>query len=181
MGTSAGGFGTLLSAVARMSGGRAVQTSDNAAAGQSIQAGQQAVAASQRGAIDQTRRYDLLASTAQARAAAAGGGASDPTVTKIISDIAAEGQYRSLLEMNKGAVQQAGYQQKANTLKAEGENARTAGNYGAIATILTPSSVNNMQSLWQKYGGKGPPTAGASPDGSDFSDYISWDRAGLSS
>jgi hypothetical protein len=159
MGQSAGIVGTLLSAVGKFKGGEATQSSANYTADQLLQAGGQSMASAERGALDQTKRADLVASTVQARAAASGAGASDPTVTGIISKIAEEGQYRSLLALNKGQVANAEAVNKANAVRAEGQNAMTAGRINAIGTVLKPEFGTNLQTLWNKYGAGGPKNA----------------------
>ena len=102
--------GTIVSASSTIAGGQAqsqyaqaegaahdytAQADRNQAEILRVQAGQER-AASQRDAARERRNQRLLESRAQAVAAASGGGASDPTVTKVISDIAGEGTYRAL-------------------------------------------------------------------------------------
>lgn len=71
-------------------------------AAQSIMVAKGARATSQREASEYRRTARLTASRALAVAAASGGGASDPTVTKIISDITSEGAYRAALALYEG-------------------------------------------------------------------------------
>jgi hypothetical protein len=77
------------------------QAADFAAGQMRTQAGQDQ-AATQRSAwsVDQSAKY--IASDALAKAAASGGGASDPTVVNTIARIAAEGAYRSKLAVYGG-------------------------------------------------------------------------------
>lgn len=118
----------------------------------------QSLAASQREALEQRRTAALLASKALAQAAGSGAGASDPTVVDIISNIYAEGAYRSALAMYEGeeqarsyktaaAARRIGGQSAASARIAEGESIAKASNLSMFSTLLRGGT-----SLMEKYG-----------------------------
>jgi hypothetical protein len=122
-----------------------------------MQAGQE-IASSQRAALEQKRTADLAVSRALALAAASGGGASDPGVTRILSALTGEGAYRSLVSLYQGESKartmrmaadgkryEAGVAIEEGSQKADAY--RTAG-FGALASA--------GGTLYAKYGGGGP-------------------------
>lgn len=117
------------------------------------QAGQ-TIAASQRTALDQRRQANLLASRALALAAASGGGASDPTVVRIIAGIKGEGAYRSAVSLYRGEEEARKLNLGAQGKRYEGATAEEAGlkqgaSYDALATAALFDSAG---SLAGKYG-----------------------------
>lgn len=112
-----------------------------------INAGQ-VQAAAQRTAITDDRRTALLASRAQAVAAASGGGATDPTVTDIMGRIAGEGAYRSQLALYEGADSARSLLLKGQLAAAEGRQAQRAGYANAFGTVLKGGAT-----FLDKYGG----------------------------
>ena len=68
------------------------------------QAGQ-SIAAAQRDALEERRNANLAASRALALAGASGGGASDPTIVRIVSSLKGEGSYRAGVALYKGEEQ----------------------------------------------------------------------------
>ena len=84
----------------------------------------QAVAASQRDMLQERKNARLLESRALAVAAASGAGASDTTVVNIISNIAAEGAYRSSLALYEG-------QERSRQLRIGAEIRRAGGDLQA--------------------------------------------------
>lgn len=169
-GQVASGASTLVNMAGSILGGNAearaariaAKNSKKSAAFESAQLRQQAGqerASSQREAIEQARQARLAQSTAVARAAASGAGASDPTVLKIIGDLAAEGEYNARaalfsgeerargLEMQgaaadfNGAAEAAGY-------RTYGRSAKQAGYMSGVGHLLT-----GVSSFYEKYGG----------------------------
>jgi hypothetical protein len=110
-----------------------------------IAAGQQQAAA-QRAAGEEQRKSRLVQSRALAVAAAGGGGASDPTVVDIIGDLAAEGEYRSMLALYEG-------DDKARSLRAKGAAAKYEGRAAQRASYLRAGT--SALSMYAKYGGGG--------------------------
>lgn len=121
-----------------------------------VEAGQ-VVAAAQRTALEEGRKSKLLESRALALAAASGGGASDPTVTKLISSLAAEGAYRSEVAMYQGEERARKLRMGVAAKEFEGEQALQAGEAKADAyQIHALSSLIGGASMFGRYGGGGP-------------------------
>lgn len=146
---------------AEVMGQRARQAADFRAAQLRSNAGQ-AIAASQRAGDNEVRRANLLASRALAVAAASGGGASDPTVVKLISNIAGEGTYRRLSAMYEGEERARAMRMQADAASYEGAIAEEAG-YMKADSYRTQGMAGLFKmggSLFEKYGGNGPGLVG---------------------
>ena len=117
------------------------------------QAGQE-IAASQRTAFDQARTARLVASRAQAVAAASGGGATDPTVLKVISDINGEGVYRAGVALYGGKEKARVLEMGAETKTYEGEVAAAGGEMRSSAYQIAGlgSLATGGASFLAKYG-----------------------------
>ena len=149
--------GTILSTVGNSSAGKAQQRADNFQAGQMEQQAGQERAASQRAGAEQRRRARLAESRVRALSAASGGGASDPTVTSITGDIAAEGEYRALTALYEGEERARGMEMGAVAKRYEGTTARQAGDIAAATSVFKGSTIfgsgyGGAQSLLEKYG-----------------------------
>lgn len=94
-------------------------------------------AASQRAANEERRRARRLYSTALARAAASGGGVDNANVSKILSEIDAEGEYRALSQQWKGETVAMGREMQARTRRREGSAAQVAGALRGISTMAS--------------------------------------------
>ncbi len=97
-----------------------------------------------RAAQDQTIQARLVNSTALARAAASGAGASDPTVMNILARTGAEGAYRSAVAMYQGEAQArmdrlraAAAQYEGATVASDSKAASRISEMGAASTILS--------------------------------------------
>jgi len=116
----------------------------------------QSVAASQRTAEDIQRQTALINSSAIAKAAASGAGASDPTVLNIIARNAAEGDYRRNVALYEGEAQSRLDNMRAQALRFQGavgeadaaEAARIS-NIGAASTFL--SGAAKAATMYDKY------------------------------
>lgn len=117
---------------------------------------QNAKGAAQRSAIEQDRQAKLAISRAVAVAAGSGAGASDPTVNKLVGDIAARGEYNALSALYSGDSEAQYYQNvmAANKYNAESnaaayryKGAASSGWDEAMGTILSGGS-----SFLKKYG-----------------------------
>ena len=92
-----------------------------------FEAGQQEIAAQEssgvalRAAQDEILRARTVNSTALAKAAASGAGASDPTVMAVLSRTAGEGAYRSALAMYEGEAQARLDRMRAAALRYQGD------------------------------------------------------------
>lgn len=125
------------------------------------------VGAAQRDMLDVQRQTRLAQSRAVALAAASGGGASAPTVTKLVGDLAKEGSYNAARALYAGEEKAFLMQQQAEQLRKSGEFAELSGNLQANASesrgrAAQLQSYGNMLSsvggLYGKYGGNGPAT-----------------------
>lgn len=153
--------GTALSAYGSYAQGSAANA---AAKSQALQYEAQAGAeraASQRAAIEERRKARIMSGNAVAAAAASGGGVSDPTVGKIIGDIAGEGQYRAMMRMYEGNQQSNNLLAQAQATREEGKAAKRAGTIQAISTLVSGAS-----SMYSKYWPKAE--TATSPMGSTY-------------
>ena len=128
-----------------------------------VQAGQ-AVALAQRDMLDARRAGRLAESRAIALAAASGGEATAPTVTRIVGDIAKESSYNAMLALYQGEERARLMRLQAQNLREQGEFAQTQGllaagaaqskaksyEYAGYATLLQGAG-----SLYAKYAGGG--------------------------
>lgn len=161
--------GTLISAQGQQQAGKTAAAQGSAAAANERVAAEyearqadylagQALATSQLEAREQRKAAALLASKALARAAASGAGASDPSVVDILSDLYAEGAYRSALALYEGQEQARSYgvaaqarrlggSSAAAARQAEGQSVARASNLSMFSTLLRGGS-----SLLETYG-----------------------------
>lgn len=144
--------GTIAQSNAQRSAGEAAQTEANYKAQQAdVNAGQER-AASQRKAMEQTRQAALVSSRARAVGAASGAG----TDTNIESNIAGEGEYRSLAALYEGEDKARGLVGQASLSRFEGDQAAKAANSKATSTLFSgftsAASGSSGSTLWNKYG-----------------------------
>lgn len=148
--------GTATSAASTIAGGRAAQQSARAQqqalefrAQQQEVAVQEARAVAGRAAQDKRHEATLLQSKLQARAAAFGGGADDPTIVNLAEDLGGGGEYDALMEMYKGESRARGFENQAAGDRysgavgiSEAETKRKIANLNAIGTII--GGANSM-------------------------------------
>jgi hypothetical protein len=129
----------------------------------------QVIAASQRDAMEERRRADLVSSRALALAAASGGGVSDSTVVNIIAKLKGEGSYRSAVALYRGETEARRMRMGATAKRYEGAVAEEGGEFQASAyeTMATASlfkgissAMPKAQSLYERYNGTDGPTSG---------------------
>ena len=137
-----------LKAYSQASAGRAAKDAADKAAGGMDDNANQAIAVSQVAADQERKKARMVTSSVQARAAASGAGASDNDVLKIVGDIAAEGEYRSLVALYEGKERSRQLKNQADVTRYEGRMAKRAGNVAALTTVLSGGT-----SLFDKYGG----------------------------
>ena len=118
-------------------------------------------AVSQVQAQEHLRQNRLLQSKQIAIAAAGGGSAGEKSVQDIISRTAGEGRLAADVDLYEGDLrsldymnQAIGLRNKAKTALFEGRQARTAGNLGAISSLI--GTGTNASSFYGKYGSKAP-------------------------
>lgn len=146
----------------------------------------QAVAAAQRGAMDERRNARLVQSRALALSAASGGGALDPTIVNNLGRIAGEGTYRANVRLYEGAERARELRMAAAAKRFEGrlgieggeataEAYRIAGETEAMkgtSAMLKGGAglIAPVKSLLEKYGNGGPSGDAAVLEQADFSD-----------
>jgi hypothetical protein len=148
-------IGTAVSAVGAIQQG---QAADSAAQSQALQleqkAGQDRAVAQMR-AREQKRQAELLSSRATTLTAAGSGDTSEVGTQDILSGIAGEGQYRSMLELYEGEERAKGNEFGATTARQEGKAAKKAGYMSAIGTVLSGAS-SMSDSYGSVFGGSSP-------------------------
>jgi hypothetical protein len=110
---------------------------------------QESRAASQREALETTRRSQLAQSQLQARAAASGAGATDETVIGLGEAIAGRGEYERLMQMYKGENQARGYEDAGAAAIATGNAEAKGAKLKGFGTIL--SGVGSLASTAGDY------------------------------
>jgi hypothetical protein len=122
-------------------------------------------ASAQRAAWNEKRATQYLMSETLARAAASGGGASDPTVINIIAQQAQEGSYRQQVALYEGSerahllkMQATAREYEGQSREVAGRNARRGSNLAAAASLL--GSFARDSSMLQRFGGDGPDVSG---------------------
>lgn len=122
-----------------------------------------------RGAQDEALKAQLVNSSALARAAASGAGASDPTVLAILARTSGEGAYRQAVAMYEGEAQARLDLMKASALRTEGNISESdamaserASKTGAVATALSGGA--RTLSMYDKYWAGRPKPSSASFD-----------------
>jgi hypothetical protein len=120
-----------------------------------------AIGSAQRRAWNEDRSTKYLASETLARAAASGGGASDPTVINIIAKQAEEGAYRRQVALYEGDSRAGQLRLQAEARRFEGgsqraaaEGAGRASMFGAGTSLL--KSMARGASLYDRFGNGGP-------------------------
>lgn len=114
----------------------------------------QEIAASQRAALEETRKADLVQSRAIALAAASGAGVSDPTVVSLLARNKGEGAYRAAVALYEGEDRARTLRLNAQTRDYEGRGALEAGlaREAASRTAGTASMLRGASSLYDRYG-----------------------------
>ena len=106
--------------------------------------------------LAERKKERLVQSSLQARAAASGAGATDPTVNLISGDIAEEGELRALTALYEGEEAARGLESGAAVRRYEGDLARITGRIKkraaqttAFGTLL--EGFSGAGSLYKKY------------------------------
>lgn len=132
--------GSALSAGSSILGANSEAKQYKSAARQLERQAGQTRASSQRSAIEERRKAELLSSRGLAVAAASGGGADDPTVVNLLADIDAQGEYNALSQLYSGNEEALGQEAQAKSYRKAAKNAKTAGLLKAGGTILSAGS-----------------------------------------
>lgn len=101
--------------------------------------GKENFAAAQRGADEQTRQAQLLASAQQAQAAGSGGGAGAdaPTIVRLMTETAKRGEYNSESALFSGQAYQESANAAASAARAGGTNSFLGGFMGAAGRLTS--------------------------------------------
>jgi len=137
IGTIAGLVGTGVTALGTISAGNAANAAAKSEAAQLEQQATQARASYQRKAMQHQRQTELTMSQLQARAAASGAGADDPTVIKLGEEISGRGEEQALMDLYNGENTARGLEDRAVARRASGRAARTGSIYSAAGTIAS--------------------------------------------
>ena len=143
--------GSLLSAKGARDAGKAQQKQYKFQAKQLEQQAGQTLAASQRDAMEQRREAGLIGSRALALAAASGGGASDPSIMKLLSDIKGEGAYRASVALYQGEDKAQQLRLNADSARYSGALANRAGKQKMVSHLLQAGST-----MFSRFGQGGP-------------------------
>lgn len=146
-GMALGAVGSGISAAGTLAGGKMAKQASQFEAAQLTNEGQTAVASSQRTMQEQQRKTGLVQSTLQARAAASGAGATDPTVLQVGQQIAGRGEQNSLMDLFEGQNRQSQYAGEAEGRLYSGEAAEMGSELGAAGTI-----AGGIGGMFQKFG-----------------------------
>ena len=136
--------GSLLSAFGSLEKGKEQYKAAKYQAAQLQSNANQAEGSGQRDAIAQLRQSDLLQSRALAVAGASGAGAVDPTVLRIISGIAGEGQLAANTAMYNANEAARGMRNQAAAGLYEAKQAKKASMITALSTVLSGAGSAGM-------------------------------------
>lgn len=154
---------TVVQAGGQVSAANAQASELRSEAGQLDTAAGQDRASAQRAGAEQQRQGRILQSRALARAAASGGGASDPTVVNILANLEGESKYRALTALYEGEETARSKETQANAKRTEAHNAKKAGYIGALGTVLSGAST-----MYTRFGGGGAPASQPAPSGKKY-------------
>lgn len=139
-------MGSLLAAKGVTQSGASQYRAADFEARQMEQAAGGVEAASQNEAVNRLRENQLLQSRALAVAGASGAGVTDPTVLKLISNLAATGKYNAEMEMFGGKEQARSLRTQAAATRYQGAEVVKASKTTAAATVL--SGVGQGAANW---------------------------------
>lgn len=146
-GTAVSAAGTIAGGNAAADAGRRTQQSMEFRAKQEDQAANESRAVSQRSAMEKQREGRFALSSLQARAAASGGGADDPTIINLGGNIAQRSEFDALFDMSKG-------ENRARGLEDEAVGSRLTGD-AAVAEGAAKQSASQLSAAGTIIGGAG--------------------------
>lgn len=141
---------TVISAYGQQQQGKAQQNLANYQADQITQNAGQQKASGQAAALNQDTNTSLTLSRARAVAAASGGSMNDSSIVQIMSNIAAEGGYRSNVARYQGDTQSNAMVNQAAATRMGGSIANQGANIAALSTVM--SGAAGSYSMYNKYG-----------------------------
>ncbi len=133
--------GTVMSAGGSLMEGSAAKKSADFQAAQMDRNALSVEATSQRVAIEERRKAELVKSRARAVAAAGGGTTTDVGITDLLSKIDAEGEFNALSALFEGREKATGMRTQAAGARVSGKAAKKAGQMKALSTALTGGSM----------------------------------------
>jgi hypothetical protein len=135
----AGLGGSAVSAVGQIQQGKAANAAAEQDALNAEAASREERAASQRDAIDKRKEAQIVMSRQQALAAAsgAGAGADAPTIVRLMSDTASQGELNAQTAMFGGESRAQGFLQTAKSRRAEGKASLLGSQIGAFGAVLS--------------------------------------------
>lgn len=141
---------TALSVVGQISQANQAKKSADFESAQFQEQANEANAAASRKAASDIRMGGLAMSRARAVSAGDGGTATDPTAVNLEENISGQSEYNALTDLWSGSAEAAGLKTRANAAEASGQNAQSAGYFGAFTTALSGAG-----SMFAKYGDMG--------------------------
>ena len=129
--------GAALSGIGSIAGGIAASNASEAQAKAAERQASEERAASQREAVQRSKEARLVMSRQQAVAGASGAGATDPTVLKLMGDVAGQGYNNSQAALYEGESRGRALEDQAAISRMQGRQARLAGFIGAGTSILS--------------------------------------------
>jgi len=137
---------------------------------QMTQAAGQAIATSQRDAIEQRRQARLLQSRAIAISGASGASVTDPTVLNLIGDIAGQGSYRAAVALYQGEDKARQLNMAADAKRYEGDVALETGRNKAKAYQIqgVTGALGSASTMFGRFGGGGPQAFNTAAGGSNL-------------
>jgi hypothetical protein len=137
IGTVASIAGTALTAAGTLTSGKAERNNQEYIAKQEDMKAKEELAASQREAIQNRREAVFANSRAQALAASSGGGAGAdaPTIVKLMSDTAGQGELNAATSMYGGQQRAAGLMDSAKGRRASGRASYLGSQLGAFGQV----------------------------------------------
>ena len=142
---------TLASAAATVYGGIQAKKAGDDQARQLERQANERRAISQREAIEKRRRAEIAVGRARAVAAASGATVDDPTVTRLIGDLEAEGEFQALSALWSGRREAQNLEEAARRAKNEGKAALIGSGFKAAATSF--QGVATMRKAYKPPGG----------------------------
>lgn len=166
-------FGDISGGLAKIQSGIAGRRSADFVADQLRYNAGQAQASAQRAAYNEDRTAKYVASNALAEAASGGGGASDPTVVKLIARNKGEMAYRKQLALYEGDDKARMLNLQADATEYSGKSEQINKVIGGVADIYSAKSTlmkgkaremsirqrAGEMSLYERFGGDGPQSA----------------------
>lgn len=145
--------GTVVSTMGALQQGKAADAAAKSQAMQLEARAKQQEAVAQQKAIEERRQADIVSSRARSLIAAGGGDTTDVGSQDVLSGIAGEGEYRSLLQLYEGKEAANASIFEANVKRAEGKAAKKSSKFAAASNLFSGSS-----SIYDKYSTMTPKT-----------------------